>query len=124
MTAAPRAGPHQRRRRAPGVRHVDPVDGAVVPDGGLGVGLPVDGAAVDRVYDPEEVGVLQLDEEPGPLAEVAPQGVAHHLRVGAAQPATRGVVGVEAQHEARLAIGGLLPGPHGVGEEARRGPRI
>lgn len=56
------------------------VDVSVVGDGAADGGLPVNGVVGVGGVDPGEVGVLHVDEEAAPLAEVAVEHVTDHLR--------------------------------------------
>ncbi|BAS93035.1 Os05g0252250, partial [Oryza sativa Japonica Group] len=89
--------------------------------GGLHGGLPVGalGGGVGEA-DAQQVAVLEADEQPRPLAEVAEHGVPDHLDVAAAPGAQRGVVGVDAEHEAVVAVDAPLAHPRRAREQVGR----
>ena len=109
------------------VRDVDAVDAAVVGDDGLHAGLPEDvlAAAVALAgLHAQQVRVLELDEQPRALAEVAPHRVVDDVeRRGAPRPQRRRA-GLQLEDEALLVVEDLLAYAHRVGEEVRDGAWI
>lgn len=118
------AEPGQRDDGAAGVRDVDAVHGAVVADGRVHGGLPVRGRLgrrrALRRADAQQVAVLEAGQQPRPLAEVPPHGVPDDLDVAAAPGAQGQRVGVDAEHEAVVAVDALLADPRGCREQVRR----
>lgn len=107
------------------VGDVDAVYVAVVLDDGFHGGLPEDtlvaaAAPAGAELHAEEVGVLELGEEDGALAEVAPDGMVDDLEAGGAARPQRRRVGLQLQDEAILVINHLLPDAHRVGEQVSR----
>lgn len=103
------AVPEQRHGGLARVGDVDAVNVPVVLDDRLHAGLPKDGLASPPGLHAEQVGVLQLDDEPGPLAEVPPHRVVDDVEGRRAAGLERGRVGLPLQDEALLAIDHLLP---------------
>ena len=72
----------------------------------------------------QQVRVLELDEQPRALAEVAPHRVVDDVeRRSAPRPQRRGA-GLQLQDEALLVVEDLLAYAHHVGEEVRDGAWI
>lgn len=117
------AEPKQGHRRPPGMSDVYAVDGPVVLDQRLHGGLPEDALGARRL-DPQEVRVFQLDQEAGPLAEVAPQRVPDYLNVAAAPGSQRVRLGFKLEDEAVLVVDRLLADADRVREQVRRGPWV
>jgi hypothetical protein len=106
----------------PAVCDVDAVDVAVVRDDGLHAGLPEDVLAAARALaglHAEQVRVLELDEQPRALAEVAPHRVVDDVERRRAPRTQRRGPGLQLQDEALLAADDLLADAHRVGEEVR-----
>ena len=96
--------------------NVDPFDVAIVLDGRNDCRFPED-AVVSEPGDgglhAHELGVLELDDEAGALAEVAPDGVAGDLGLRRALRLEDVRGGFEVQDEAVLVVYGLLSHAHG-----------
>ncbi|CAL1355923.1 unnamed protein product [Linum trigynum] len=119
------AVPEERGHRLPSVRHVDPFDAAVVPDEGGDVGLPEDAVVGPHRLDHlHQLGVAELDEQPGLVAEVAPNGVVEDLGAGRALELEDGVVGVELEDEAVLVLDLLLADEGRLDEQFGHAPGV
>jgi hypothetical protein len=109
------------------VRDVDAVDVAVVGDDGLHAGLPEDVLAAAGALaglHAEQVRVLELDEQPRALAEVAPHRVVDDVERRRAPRPQRHRAGLQLQDEAFLAVEDLLADAHRVREEVGDRARI
>lgn len=114
----------QRDGGAPRVRDHDALDGAVVLQRGADGGLPVDGVAAGVRLDAGEVGVLDVHDQAGALAEVAEQDVPDDLRRPLAPLLQRLRVGRQLEDEAVLAVHLLLADAPRLREQPRRRQRI
>lgn len=92
--------PEDGRRRLPAVRDVDPFHVPVLLDLGLHAGFPEHALVALRRLHPDQLRVRELDQEPGSLAEVAPDGVVDDLGVRGALGPEDFRAGFELQGEA------------------------
>lgn len=100
--------PEQGHRRPARVRDHYTVDRTVVVKRGADGGLPVNCVGAGVRLNAREVRVLDVDQEAGPVAEVAEEHVADDLR-GALAPGFEGFgVGAELEDEAILAVDPVL----------------
>lgn len=103
-----------REKRLAAMCDVDAFDELVVFDDGLGARLPEDVAVFLAGFYREQPRILQLDQEPRSLAEVAPYRVVDDFVLRAALRLQCRLVRVHLQYEAILVVYDLLANAHGA----------